>query len=99
MTPEENTQVADAVERAKRWVNFTEQRRIETGERTTDEVLTREWRRASRVMRDALGRTDNAVAANSAVTQYMDVYNALVIVRRDLGRKAPANHASSRTGR
>lgn len=102
MTPEETTQVAEAVDRAIRWLGITAQinaeREHRAGTLDVDAVLTREWKRASRVMRSAL-KTAGPVAANSAVTQYMGVYDALVIVRREAGRKAPANHASSRTDR
>lgn len=103
MTPEETTQVAEAVDRAIRWLpsitaQINSEREFKAGTLDVDAVLTREWKRASRVMRSAL-KTAGPVAANSAVTQYMGVYNALVIVRREAGRKAPANHASSRTDR
>lgn len=86
MTAEEESLVQLAVERAAKWCTITEQFRIQRGERTADYVLTREWKRASRVMREALAKSGNPVAANSAVQQYAAVYNALAIVRRDAGK-------------
>lgn len=94
MTPEETTQVAEAVDLASRYVSITEQIRIGRGEFDADKLLTREWRRIGRIMREVLGQPGRVVAANSAVTHYTTVYNGLCIVRREAKRSVPADHRS-----